>query len=187
MKLAHWSVCAATRRAVILRAAWPLVLALLPPCSRWGAKSVSMNGLWRLQLSTTVSAHMRRPSSNVSATKSLLHPSRPDLSDGHLPIPLPPPHIISSLADSKRSITSGIGPPASTCRNAVIICSSEYLLFFILSLLVGWLQARLFSQFSLVQFSGRTSPPILPRKNMKSNALQYKVGAGILIREDGPQ
>ena len=29
--------------------------------------------------------------------------------------------------------------------------------------------------------------PILPRKYMKSNALQYRVGAGILIREDGPK
>ena len=38
-------------------------------------------------------------------------------------------------------VTSGMGAPASTCRSAVAICSSENLLFFMATLL-GWRAAR---------------------------------------------
>ena len=99
MKLARCSVCAATRRAVILRAAWPCINLAQ------GRRDLLLGKL------------------------ALLHAVPPRL-EGY------------RLAD----FPSFAGP-------------------------VFWEDVT----------------PILPRKNMKSNALQYKVGAGILIREDGPQ
>ena len=63
----------------------------------------------------------------------------------------------NNFADSEVEGDLGIVAPASTWRNAIAICSSENLLYFMPPSWVRGLQRRKSFQFWLVQFFGRRS------------------------------